>query len=201
MIEVLQPGVPVNSFFVYQQKYGANGKPIYSDTLLNMYVDQNGDGKINDGDRRPFHDPAPKWMFGQSSYITYGRFDASFTLRAYLGNWVYNNVASANGAYQNLTGSGMPSNLHASVLTTGFVVPQYYSDYFVEDGSFLRLDNITVGYSASYHGQPFRLFGTVQNAFTITGYSGVDPTAGLNGLDNNIYPRARTITTGLSVRF
>src|SRR5207247_5438394 len=71
MIEVLQPGVPVNSFFVYQQKYGANGKPIYSDTLLNMYVDQNGDGKINDGDRRPFHDPAPKWMFGQSSYITY----------------------------------------------------------------------------------------------------------------------------------
>jgi len=201
MIEVLQPGVPVNSFFVYQQKYGANGKPIYSDTLLNMYVDQNGDGKINDGDRRPFHDPAPKWMFGHSSYITYGRFDASFTLRAYLGNWVYNNVASANGAYQNLTGSGMPSNLHASVLTTGFVVPQYYSDYFVEDGSFLRLDNITVGYSASYHGQPFRLFGTVQNAFTITGYSGVDPTAGLNGLDNNIYPRARTITTGLSVRF
>ena len=200
-IEVWQPGVPVNSFYVFQQKYGANGKPIYSDTLMNMYVDQNGDGKITDSDRRPFHDPAPKWILGHSSYLTYGRFDASLTLRAYLGNWVYNNVASANGAYQNLTGSGMPSNLHASVLTTGFVVPQYDSDYYVENGSFLRMDNITLAYSISYRGQPIRLYATMQNAFTITGYSGVDPTAGLNGLDNNIYPRARTITTGLSVRF
>ncbi len=209
LVQVLQPGVPVNSFFVYQQKYGANGRPIYSDTLLNMYVDQDGDGKINDSDRRPFHDPAPKWIFGHSSYLSYGQFDASFTLRAYLGNWVYNNVASANGAYQNLTGSAMPSNLHASVLTTGFVVPQYYSDYYVEDASFLRLDNITLGYSLTYRGQPLRVFATVQNAFTITGYSGVDPTATANagtiaagfGIDNNIYPRARTITTGLSARF
>src|SRR6266511_1830137 len=201
LIQELEPGVPVNSFWVYQQKYGANGKPIYSDTLLKMYVDQNGDGVINDSDRRPFHDPAPKWILGHSSYFTYGHLDASFTLRAYLGNWVYNNVASAQGAYQNLTGSAMPSNLHASVLTTGFIVPQYYSDYFVEDASFLRMDNITLGYGFTYRGQPLRLFGTVQNAFTLTGYSGVDPTSGLNGIDNNIYPRSRTVTTGLSIRF
>ena len=201
LVEELEPGVPVNSFWVYQQKYGANGKPIYSDTLLNMYVDRNGDGVINDSDRRPFHDPAPKWILGHSSYLTYKHFDGSFTLRAYLGGWVYNNVASSQGAYQNLTGSAMPSNLHASVLTTGFVVPQYYSDYFVEDASFLRMDNITLGYGFTYRGQPLRLFGTVQNAFTLTGYSGVDPTSGLNGIDNNIYPRSRTFTTGLSVRF
>ena len=201
MVEELAPGVPVNSFWVYQQKYGSNGKPIYSDTLLNMYVDRNNDGVINDSDRRPFHDPAPKWILGHSSYLTYKHFDASFTLRAYLGNWVYNNVASSQGAYQNLQGSAMPSNLHASVLTTGFVVPQYYSDYFVEDASFLRVDNITVGFGFTYRGQPLRLFGTVQNAFTTTGYSGVDPTAGLNGIDNNIYPRSRTVSTGLSVRF
>ncbi len=201
-VEVLEPGIPVNSFFVYQQRYDASGKPIYDTaTPTNMYVDQNGDGIINDSDRRPFHDPSPKWILGHSSYFNYKRFDASLTLRAYLGNWVYNNVASANGAYQNLTGSGMPSNLHTSVLKTGFVVPQYYSDYFVEDASFLRMDNITVGYAASYRGQQFRLFGTIQNAFTITGYSGVDPTSGLNGIDNNIYPRARTITTGLNIRF
>jgi TonB-dependent starch-binding outer membrane protein SusC len=200
LVEVLQPGVPVNSFFVYEQKYGANGRPIYSDTALNMYVDRNGDGIINDSDRRPFHDPAPKWILGHSSYIGYGHVDASFTVRAYLGSYVYNNVASAGGAYQNLTGSGMPSNLHSSVQTTGFIVPQYYSDYFVESASFLRMDNITIGYSFSYRGQPLRLFGTIQNAFTITGYSGVDPTAGLNGIDNNIYPRARTITAGLSAR-
>ena len=201
-VEVLEPGIPVNSFFVYQQRYDASGKPIYDPaTPTNMYVDQNGDGIINDSDRRPFHDPSPKWILGHSSYFNYKRFDVSLTLRAYLGNWVYNNVASANGAYQNLTGSGMPSNLHTSVLKTGFVVPQYYSDYFVEDAAFLRMDNITVGYAASYRGQQFRLFGTIQNAFTITGYSGVDPTSGLNGIDNNIYPRARTITTGLNIRF
>ncbi len=159
------------------------------------------DGVINDSDRRPFHDPNPKWILGHSSYFNYKRLDVSLTLRAYLGNWVYNNVASSLGAYQNLTGSAMPANLHSSVLTTGFVVPQYYSDYFVEDASFLRMDNITVGYAATYRGQQFRLFGTIQNAFTITGYSGVDPTSGLNGIDNNIYPRARTISTGLDIRF
>jgi iron complex outermembrane receptor protein len=202
LVQVLQPGVPVNSFFVYQQRYDAQGKPIYdTGTPTNMYVDQNNDGIINDSDRRPFHDPAPKWIFGHSSYLNYKKFDAGFTVRAYLGGWVYNNVASANGAYQNLTGSGMPSNLHASVLTTGFVVPQYYSDYFVEDASFLRMDNITVGYSTQYRGRVFRLYGTIQNAFTLTGYSGVDPTSGLNGIDNNIYPRSRTISTGLRVGF
>ena len=202
MVEVLQPGVPINSFFVFEQRYDAQGKPIYDITTpTNMYVDQNGDGIINDSDRRPFHDPSPKWILGHSSYVSFGKFDASFTLRAYLGNWVYNNVASANGAYQNLSGSGMPSNLHASVLTTGFVVPQYYSDYYVEDGSFLRMDNISLGYAFNLKRQPFRLYGTVQNAFTITGYDGVDPTAGLNGIDNNIYPRSRTFTTGVSARF
>jgi len=201
-VEVLQPGVPINSFFVYQQRYDASGKPIYdTGTPTNMYVDQNGDGIINDSDRRPFHDPNPKWILGHSSYFSYKHLDAGFTVRAYLGSWVYNNVASSLGAYQNLTGSAMPANLHTSVLTTGFVVPQYYSDYFVEDASFLRMDNITIGYAATYRGQQFRIFGTIQNAFTITGYSGVDPTSGLNGIDNNIYPRARTITTGLNIRF
>ncbi len=221
LIQILEPGVPLNSFFVYQQKYDASGKPIYDATTpTNMYVDRptvldtiacpaapgcvglyRGDGIINDSDRRPFHDPAPKWILGHSSYLTYGDFDVTFTLRAYLGNYVYNNVASSNGAYQNLGGSGMPSNLHASVLETGFVVPQYYSDYFVENASFLRMDNVTIGFSSTFRGQPFRLYGVVQNAFTITGYSGVDPTSGLNGIDNNIYPRSRTFTTGLSFRF
>jgi hypothetical protein len=217
-VEVLQPGSPINSFFVYQQQYDSTtGKPIEGG-----YVDQptvldstcasaappvgcvglyRPDGVINDADRRPFHDPSPKWILSHSSYLTYGKLDLSFTLRAYLGSYVYNNVASNLGAYQNLTGSGMPANLQSSVLETGFVVPQYYSDYYVEDASFLRMDNITLGYAFNYNGQPWRIYGTVQNAFTLTGYSGVDPTAGLNGIDNNIYPRSRTFTGGLSVRF
>ena len=165
-----------------------------------MYVDQNGDHKINEVDRVPFHDPAPKWMLGHSSYLSYGKFDLSLTLRSYLGNYVYNNVASNLGTYSEVT-RGSPYNLHASVLTTGFQTPQYFSDYYVENASFLRLDNVTLAYSFKYRNQPVRVFATVQNAFTITGYSGVDPTAGLNGIDNNIYPRSRTFTSGLTLRF
>ncbi|HEV8398731.1 MAG TPA: SusC/RagA family TonB-linked outer membrane protein [Gemmatimonadales bacterium] len=213
-IQVLQPGVPVNSFYVYQQRYDSVGKPIQGG-----YVDQptvrdtvacpaapgcvglyRPDGLINQDDRRPFHDPAPKWILGHTSYFTYGKLDLNFTLRAYLGNWVYNNVASNLGTYSEVTRAS-PYNLHASVLETGFTSPQYQSDLYVEDASFLRMDNVSVGLSFKYRGQPMRAFGTIQNAFTLTGYSGVDPTAGLNGLDNNIYPRSRTFTGGLSVRF
>jgi iron complex outermembrane receptor protein len=200
LIQVLQPGVPINSFYVYQHKLGADGKPIYSTNDKDMYVDQNGDGNINQDDRRPFHDPSPKWMFGHSSYLSYHDFDLNFTLRAYLGNYTYNNVASNLGTYSEVT-RGAPYNLHSSVLTTGFKTPQYFSDYYVENAAFLRMDNITLAYSFKYRNQPVRVFGTLQSAFTITGYSGVDPTAGLNGIDNNIYPRSRTFTGGLSLRF
>jgi iron complex outermembrane receptor protein len=113
---------------------------------------------------------------------------------------VYNNVASAWGFYDQVT-RGSPYNLSTSVLSTNFQHAQYLSDIYVENGSFLRMDNIAVGYSFRYHDQPLRVYAAVQNVFTITGYSGVDPTAGLNGIDNNIYPRSRTITGGLSVRF
>jgi iron complex outermembrane receptor protein len=185
-IEVLQPGQPINSFYVFKQTYDASGKPLQ--------------GKYSDSIPEPFHDPAPKWILGHTSLLTYGKWDAGFTLRAWLGNYVYNNVASNLGTYSEVT-RGSPYNLHTSVLTTGFTQPQYQSNYYVEDGSFLRMDNITLGYALQYHGQPLRVYGTLQNAFTITGYSGVDPTAGLNGIDNNIYPRARTWTGGMSVRF
>jgi iron complex outermembrane receptor protein len=216
-IQVLQPGEAVNSFFVYQHRRDANGAPIYADNngLSNnrftgtpdgtineqdLYVDINGDSVINQSDRRPFHDPAPKWILGHSSYMTYGKFDMSFTLRAYLGNWVYNNVSSNLGTYSEVTRAS-PYNLHSSVLETGFTTPQYLSDFYVEDASFLRMDNISAGYSFNYKAQPIRLFATLQNAFTITGYSGVDPTAGIGGIDNNIYPRSRTFSGGLSIRF
>jgi len=216
-IQVLQPGQPINSFYVYQHIRGSDGRPIYEDRtgLTNgqfngtpdgtineqdLYVDINGDNVINQDDRRPFHDPAPKWILGHSSYFTYGGLELNFTLRAYLGNYVYNNVASNLGTYAEVT-RGSPYNLHASVLETGFTTPQYLSDYYVEEASFLRMDNITAAYSFDYRGQPVRAFATVQSAFTLTGYNGVDPTAGVNGLDNNIYPRSRTFTAGLGVRF
>jgi TonB-dependent starch-binding outer membrane protein SusC len=195
-----------------------NGKPVYKDVTgldangqfnntpdgtineQDLYVDLNGDGRINLDDRRPFHDPAPKWMLGHSSYLSYGNWGLSFTLRAYLGAWTYNNVASNLGTYSEVTRAS-PYNLHSSVLETNFATPQYLSDYYVEKADFLRMDNITLDYRLNFRGQPMRLFGTVQNAFTLSGYSGVDPTAGLNGIDNNIYPRSRTFSGGLSVQF
>jgi iron complex outermembrane receptor protein len=151
-------------------------------------------------ERRAFHDPAPKWILGHSSYLTYGNLDLSFSLRAYLGSYVYNNIASNLGTYQELTRAS-PYNLSTSVLKTGFKTPQYLSDYYVENASFLRLDDVTLCYTFDYLSHQMRAMLGVQNVFTITGYSGVDPTAGINGLDNNIYPRSRTVTGGLSVEF
>jgi iron complex outermembrane receptor protein len=205
-IQVLQPGYAVNSFFVYTHKM-VDGKPIYTDTNgdktvneQDLYEDLNGDGIINLSDRTPFKDPRPAWIIGFPNYLSYGNWGLNFTLRAYLGNYVYNNVASNLGTYSEVT-RGAPYNLHTSVLETNFATPQYLSDYYVEDGSFLRMDNIMLEYKFNYNGQPMRVFGASQNTFTLTGYSGVDPTAGLNGIDNNIYPRARTFTLGLSLRF
>jgi len=196
-VQVLTPGAAVNSFFLCRQVYDASGKP-----TQNSYYDSTGavvTGCTND--RAVEHSPDPSAIIGHSSYLTYGRFDFSFSLRAYLGNYVYNNVASAAGDYRELYAGTSPYNLHRSVLETGFTQAQYLSDYYLEKASFLRMDNITLGYALNIRGQPARLYGTVQNVFTITGYSGVDPTAGLNGIDNNIYPRARTFTGGMSIRF
>jgi len=205
-IEVLQPGLPVNSFLVYQHRE-VNGKPVadgpgVADT--SMYVDRNHDGIINSNDLRPFHDPAPKWILGHTSNFSWRGFDASTSLRAYLGNYVYNNVASNLGHYSALT--AVPNgfvNLDASVLKYGFTNAQYQSDVYVEKASFLRMDNVTLGYTFDRLGQltNARIFGTVQNVFTTTKYTGIDPTANIVGIDNNVYPRSRTFVGGLSVGF
>ncbi|HEY0243620.1 MAG TPA: SusC/RagA family TonB-linked outer membrane protein [Gemmatimonadaceae bacterium] len=207
-IQVLQPGQAINSFFVYRHKR-ENGLPIFKDmngdNTINendLYEDVNGDGNVNQDDRVAFHSPAPKWILGHTSYATWRNLDLGFTLRANIGNYVYNNVASSQGFYNALNGDA-PSNLHSSVLETNFATPQYFSDYYVEDASFLRLDNLTLGYTLDGTRLPkgTRIFGTAQNLFTITKYSGVDPLAGVNGIDNNIYPRARTFTAGVTVGF
>jgi iron complex outermembrane receptor protein len=207
-IQVLQPGSPVNSFFVYRHIRDAAGNPIYEDVDGNgtideqdLYQDLNGDGTVNQDDRAPFEDPAPDWIFGHTSLLRYGQFDMSFTLLANVGNHVYNNVAS-NYGHQSALRFATPSNLHESVLETEFDQPQYFSDFYVEDASFLRMDNISLGYTFTQGRlEGARVFGSVQNVFTLTGYSGVDPTAGLNGIDNNIYPFARTYTAGVSITF
>lgn len=202
-IEVLQPGLPINSFFVYRHQT-AGGKAVTGDTTdLAMYRDVNGDGVINQNDRVAFHSPNPKWIFGHTSNMGWGNFDASFTMRAYRGNYVYNNVASNLGHYDAVAGP-VPVNLSASVLKYNFVKPQYFSDLYVEDGSFVKMDNISLGYT--FRGltsslRQVRVFGTIQNVFTITNYSGVDPEVGINGIDNNVYPRSRTYSIGTNIGF
>jgi TonB-linked SusC/RagA family outer membrane protein len=213
-VQVLTPDHPVNSFYVYEH-IRENGRPIYRDVNgdgnindNDLYVDQNGDGIVNQGDLRPFKDPAPKWILGHSSYFAWGKLDFGFTLRSYLGNYVYNNVASANGDYRELFAGSSPYNLHSSVLETQFETQQLQSDYYVQNASFLRMDNMTLGYTFNLRGQAARVFGAVQNLFTITGYDGVDPssnitptpiTSSVNGIDNNIFPRSRTFSGGLSL--
>ena len=212
-IQVLTPGVEAYSFYVYRHRLDADGRPVYADLdgdqsiddaeRLLMYEDVNEDGIINQDDRVPFESPAPNWIFGHTSRMGFGNFDAGFTVRAHLGNYVYNNIASNNGHYRALSYVVAPNNLHASVLETGFADEQYFSDYYVEDASFLRMDNVTLGYTLPplAGGQQVRLFGTVQNVFTLTEYRGVDPLGTNNGIDNNLYPRSRTFTAGANVRF
>jgi iron complex outermembrane receptor protein len=229
-IQVLTPGQPVNSFFVYQHKRDASGNPIYEDNNgldaegrltglpdgnideQDLYVDQPTvldstgqmvpDGRVNQDDRRPFHSPAPKWILGHTSQFRYRNFDMGLTLLAQVGNYAYNNVASSTGFYDQLSDAARPNNLHSSVLDNGFENPQYFSDSYVENASFLRLENIELGYT--FRGgllDGARVFGVIQNVFTLTGYSGIDPAATISGIDNNIYPRSRTFTGGLSLTF
>ena len=214
-VQVLRPEYPVNSFFVLQHKLDANGKPIVG-TDLEMYVDRNNDGKIDQDDRAPYRvtyndageavdtvglKARPDWIIGHTSLMRFKNFDLSLTFLAQLGAYMYNNVASSTGFYDQLRNSDRPNNLHSSVLEYGFTTPQYQSDIYVEDASFLRLQNIELGYTFGGLLNGMRLFGVVQNVFTITGYSGIDPTSTISGIDNNIYPRSRTFTAGLSVTF
>jgi TonB-dependent starch-binding outer membrane protein SusC len=192
-IQILEAGQPIHAFYVRPHIRDADGRPIRSQNEDEMY----------DGERRPYKSPAPDWILGHSSRFGLGNFDMNLSLRAHIGNYVYNNVASRLGHFRALTWGGAPNNLHRSVLYYGFEREQYFSDVYVEDASFLRMDNISVGYTFDplRTGQRVRVFGTVQNVFTMTDYTGVDPEAGVNGIDNNLYPRSRTFTAGMDVRF
>ena len=196
-IQVLEPGQPVNSFFACRQVY-SGGKPVegHYQTLAGVDTTACALGLNTVAE----HDPAPHWMLGLTSRVTYRRLDLSVSLRAWVGNYVYDNAASALGNYGALTSGSSPFNLSSSVLTTGFVTQQLLSDYYVENGSFLRLDDLMVGYTFPWQGEALRVYVDVRNVFTITGYRGVDPASLVNGIDNGVYPPSRVFTGGLTVR-
>ena len=220
-IQVLRKGESVSSFFVYEHILDANGLPRsdqvdYNEdgatNLLDIYIDQNGDGAINESDRVVYESALPNLTYGLTSRMNYKNFDLNFTLRASTGNFVYNNVLSGNSARQNVTNqSSPPSNLLVRGLLVDFEEPQYLSDYYVEDASFLRMDNITLGYNFPLAGKglSLRLYVTAQNLFVLTEYTGLDPEIGNRagsglpelGIDRDIFPRARTIIFGGNLEF
>lgn len=211
-IQAHKVGYAASSFYVYQQVYDDNGNPIE-----NTFVDRNNDGIINDSDRYIYKKPTADVLMGLTSKMTYKNWDFSFALRASIGNYVYNDVlanranVSTNGIWST---SGFYSNRPLSAINLGFsgIGNYYMSDYFVQNASFLRCDNITLGYSfqnlfktSGYNGIGGRIYATVQNPFVITGYEGLDPevqsASDTPGIDNNIYPRPITFLIGLSLQF
>lgn len=195
-------GSAANSFYVFQQVYDVNGMPIEG-----LYIDRSGEGGNvagNDENKYLYEKPAPDVVMGLSSTFRYKNFDAMVSARVNLGNYVYNNVASDRAVYSSLYNqSGFFNNLPTQVNNTKFNNPQYWSDFYVENASFFRLDNISVGYNVNKlftEKLDARFSFTVQNAFIITKYNGLDPEVS-GGIDNNIYPRARTFVLGVNVNF
>ena len=198
-IQVHSVGFPAFSFFVFEQVYAENGEPIEG-----LYVDRNGDGVISPDDQYRFKQAAPEYFFGITSNVSYKNFDFSFAGRANTGNYVYNNVQSNNTHFSRLFLSpDVLSNSLTDINGIGFQDPQYFSDHFVQNAAFFRLDHITASYRFNKvfkDAGSITVSATLQNPLVITPYTGVDPELS-NGIDNNVYPRTRTILFGLSANF
>lgn len=199
-------GYAPNSFFVFEQLYDANKRPIQG-----AYADRNGDGAINDADRYKFHKPAPDYTFGLFSTLNYKKFDFTMNWRASLGNYIYDNVSSDKGYVEaGLRRQTDLSNITTDYYNTGFTTEsnsngtqRVFSDYFVKDASFIKLDNIVLGYTFDktlIKAASLRVTAGIQNVFVLTKYNGLDPEK-FNGIDNNVYPRARTFLFGVNANF
>ncbi|AOW22022.1 SusC/RagA family TonB-linked outer membrane protein [Urechidicola croceus] len=200
-VQIHRVGYTPFSFYVYKQIYNNEGNPIEG-----AYADLNGDNIITDADKYIHHNGAPLITMGFMSNMSYKNFDLSFNLRANLDNYVYNNVNSSRAQYDLLANSSVVANLPVSVLQSGFNTTEdvILSDYYIENASFLKMDNVTLGYTFDNvinERSSIRLSGSVQNVFTITNYSGLDPAVFDNGIDNTIYPRPRTVLIGANVKF
>ncbi|GAC1480472.1 MAG: TonB-dependent receptor [Flavisolibacter sp.] len=201
-IQINSVGFAKNSFYVYQQIYDKNGKPIEG-----LFEDRNRDGIINNNDLYRFKSPEPKFFLGAYSNLRCQKWDAGFTLRANIGNYMYNNRFSNTGILRNIIDPlGFLANGSRNVLETNFTGSgdkYFLSDYYIENASFLRMDNINMGYNAGdivRKNTGLRIGVTVQNVFIITKYKGIDPEVN-GGIDNNFYPRPRNFVLSVSLNF
>lgn len=198
--QLFREGYTPYSFFVYKQLYDPSGAPIEG-----AYADLDGNGTINEADRYLYKNPDPDATFGLASNINWGNLDFSFNMRASVGNRIYNAVAAGNAQYNLLKTDAALTNIPRNVLSTGFTTTSeaVLSDVYVENGSFLRLDNVTLGYTFKnwLDKASVRLFTGCQNALLITEYSGIDPEITNDGRDQTIYPRQRTFLFGANINF
>lgn len=197
--QVLSEGYEPYMFYVYHQLYDPEtGKPIEG-----AYADLNHDGEINDADLYRYHSPAPKYIMGLSTSLRYKQLTLGMSFRANIDNYVYNGMGMSTGAWETVSyNNSQLNNLNTSFLKTGFKTRQYLSDYYVENASFLKLDNLSLSYNVGKINKwaSLTVSAMVQNVFTITGYSGTDPEVP-NGMDNSFYPRPRTYSLSLGLQF
>lgn len=197
--QVLSEGYEPYMFYVYHQLYDSKtGKPIEG-----AYADLNNDGEINDADLYRYHSPAPKYIMGLSTSLRYKQLTLGMSFRANIDNYVYNGMGMSTGAFETVSyNNSQLNNLNTSFLKTGFKSRQYLSDYYVENASFLKLDNLSLSYNVGKINKwaSLTVSAMVQNVFTITGYSGTDPEVP-NGMDNSFYPRPRTYSVSLGLQF
>ena len=207
-VQVNKVGYPINSFFVYQQVYDNNGNP-----LEGVFVDRNADGIINQDDKYVYKNPNADVYMGLTNKFIWKNWDFSFALRASFNNYLYYDFLSnrANVGWSGIYSNSAYTNTTAEAIALGFQgkTDYYMSDYFVRNASFLRCDNITLGYSFTrlfssghYKGIDGRIYATVSNPFVISGYDGIDPerTHG-SGVDGSVFPRPTTYTLGLKLNF
>ncbi|WP_308224794.1 SusC/RagA family TonB-linked outer membrane protein [Flavobacterium sp. J372] len=200
-IQLLKEGFNPSSFYVYKQLYDANNNPIEG-----AYADLNGDGTINDRDRYIYKNADPKVTLGFASNFNAYNFDLYFNLRASIGGRLYNNVNSNLAQWDRLIDQSALGNVPRSVQDSNFDTVGdrvLLSDYYIENASFLRMDNVTLGYTFNKwmnDDTSLRIYAGMQNVFLITKYSGIDPEI-FGGIDNTIYPRPRTFLVGANVKF
>ncbi len=198
-VMVYKTGYAPNTFKVYKQIYDPEtGRPVEG-----LYADLNGDGEITADDQYYYHKASPDWIFGFSTSLRWKKWTVSTALRAHVGNYLYNGNAANQGTWECISWNpGQVNNLNSSFLETQFRNRQYGSDHYVENASFLKMDNIQLSYDFGRIGKGIDLHisAMMQNVFTITKYKGTDPESSW-GIENSMYPRPRTYSLTLGLNF
>lgn len=198
-VMVYKTGYAPNTFKVYKQIYDPEtGRPVEG-----LYADLNGDGEITADDQYYYHKASPDWIFGFSTSLRWKKWTVSTALRAHVGNYLYNGNAANQGTWECISWNpGQVNNLNSSFLETQFRNRQYGSDHYVENASFLKMDNIQLSYDLGRIGKgvDMHISAMMQNVFTITKYKGTDPESSW-GIENSMYPRPRTYSLTLGLNF